>query len=479
MKKRGITTLALLLMALPLLMAGGSAEKATGASGEPTQVESISWWDHYLPLAPLHQQLWDEFTEETGIKVEYTQYDPAKQNEALLLAYRSNQTPDVFSMTFSGNPEPQMYKDGWFSPLTVSIDELPEHLRNTLFEGTTLFDGKVYSFPTMNNLNHNVPTWYLKSLVNDAGYSEMPSSFDDFRKMAKDITQKSGGKVYGVILPIAFTTRMNDSITDWVNASGGPGQIDWKTGEYQFASPYYFDVFEFLVGLKDDGSVHPSSVNMDMRQARERWAAGEAAALFDGCWNIGVVNSGFQDILDDVAVAEPVRKDGKKDYLVYKAPPKGNYYMSSQTKVPEEVTKLLLKLTSDEYYVQLADKMDQPPLKLEAVKLADVHPTYTEVIDIFNRTMAYQPDPLLRNPDVAAVYAEMRDIHPNPAEILQGYYSGAIKDWKSELVKYNTAMTNERNRAIKKAQDAGMNVSINDWIFPNWEYGINYTTDKY
>ena len=74
---------------------------------------------------------------------------------------------------------------------------------------------------------------------------------------------------------------------------------------------------------------------------------------------------------------------------------------------------------------------------------------------------------------------EMKDIHPNPAEILQGYYAGAVKDWKSELIKYNSAITAERERAIEKLQAEGVDVSIEDWIFPNYKYGETFTTDKY
>lgn len=73
----------------------------------------------------------------------------------------------------------------------------------------------------------------------------------------------------------------------------------------------------------------------------------------------------------------------------------------------------------------------------------------------------------------------MRDIHPNPAEILQGYCSGSVKDWKSELVKYNDAITKERDRAIAKCRKDGANVSINDWIFTNYTYGESYLTDMY
>ena len=462
----------LLMMSVSLCFAAGRT------AGSQTGPKTITWWDHFLPLAPMHQEIWNEYTAKTGNKVEYTQYDPAKQSDALLLAFRANQCPDVFSNTLSSQPA-ALFKEGWFSPLTLSKEDLPEHVRVTLFEGATLFGGKVYSFPTMNNLNHNVPAWYYKNLVAAAGYSRFPQTFTELRDLAKKITQQSGGKVYGVILPIAFTGRMNDSIRDWVNASGGEATVNWRNGEYQYASQYYFDVFEFLTGLKDDGSVHPVSVTLDMRAARERWASGEAAILFDGSWNAGVLAGGFPGVLDQIAVDEPVRKNAQAAYKVYRQPPRGTFYISSQSKSAAEATEILRQFTSDEYYIKLAERMDQPPLKLSAVAQAKVHPTYIDVINIFGRTMAYEPDPLLRNPEFAEVLAEMREIHPNPAEILQGYYSGAISDWKAELIKFNNAMTEERDRAIKRVQDKGIKVSINDWIFPNWTYGMNFTTDRY
>lgn len=459
-----------------MVFAGGVSETADVSKVMEKEAKTLQWWDHFLPIAPLHQQIWDANEAKTGVKVQYTQYDPAKQNEALLLAFRSGQCPDVFSMTFAGNPEPSMYKDGWFSPLAITKDQLPPAIQKTLFEGYTMFDGKIYSFPTMNVLNHNVPLWYHKSMMTE---NEIPSSFAEARDVAKKITQKSGGKVFGVVLPLSFTVRMNASIDDWMYACGGPGPIDWKTGNYMYDSKYMYEVFDFLTGLKDDGSVHPSSVNLDMRQARERWAAGEAAMLFDGSWNIGVVKNNFAAIIDDIGVAEPVRFDASKPYTIYRDPPKGTFYISSQSKAVKEATEILMQLTSADYYIKLAERMDQPPLDLSAVQLANVHPTYKKVIDIFGKTMAYRPNPLLRNLAVGDVYAEMRDVHPNPAEILQGYYAGAIKDWKKELVKYNDAMAKERNRAIKKVQDAGGKVSLDDWVFSNWEYGMNFTSDKY
>ncbi|MDR2552148.1 MAG: hypothetical protein LBD31_03140, partial [Treponema sp.] len=112
--KRIIVAGMALILAGTVVFAGGGGDKRSPSSSSPGQggPKTITWWDHFLPLAPLHQQLWAEYTAKTGSKVEYTQYDPAKQGDALLLAFRSTQCPDVFSYTFGGEPA-TLYKEGW------------------------------------------------------------------------------------------------------------------------------------------------------------------------------------------------------------------------------------------------------------------------------------------------------------------------------------------------------------------------------
>lgn len=458
------------LLCIGSAFAGGSKEEA--AAPEATVID---WWDHFLPLAELHRTLWDEAEAETGVPVVYTQYDPAKQNEALLLAFRTESLPDVFSMTFGGQ-ELTMYDEGWFQPLDVEISELPQYIQDSLFEGYTVFDGKVYSFPTMSP-NHNAPLWYNTTMISE---DEVPETFEEARALAKKITEESNGEVYGFVVPLSFTQRINDTFENLMNASGSPGSIDWTTGEYQYASDTMFEIFGFFVDLWDDGSMLPASINLDMRAARERWAAGEAAMLMDGSWNIGVVKTSFPEIYNEtVDVAPVLTVDADADYKVYSNPRGGTFFISRDCDCVPEATDTLLKLMGDEYYVGLAENMDQPPLNTDVIAEADVHPSYRKVCDMFAEEMAYRPDPVLRNPEVAKVTAEMRDIHPNPAEILQGYCSGAITDWKAELVRYNEAITAERARAIEKVQSEGGNVSIDDWIFPDFVYGESYSADKY
>lgn len=455
------------------LFAHGTTESASPSDATKGQ-KTIEWWDQFLPLAELHRTLWDKAEAETGVPVVYTQYDAAKLKESLMLAYRTGSCPDVFSQVF-GNQTKAMYDEGWFSSLSVTKEELPSYIQDSLFEGYTMFDGKVYSFPTM-SINHVAPLWYLTNVVSP---DQVPHTYEEARKVAKEITKKSGNSVYGFVVPIAFTERMNATFEDMMMASGSPGWIDWNTGAYQYDSPAAQEVFQFFVDLWDDGSILPASINLNMRSARERWAAGEAAFIIDGSWNVGVVKSSFPTVLDYVDVAEPIRKDASSPYWIYKTPPQASFFISSNSDCVKEATQTLMKFMGKDYYIALAENMDQPPLDLSAVAEANVHPSYKKVCDMFAKTMLYRPDPLLRNLDVSKVTTEMRDIHPTPAEIYQGYCSGALTDWKAELKKYNDSMTAERNRAIKKVQDQGYNVSLNDWIFPNFVYGENFSSDKY
>jgi len=464
----------LLVLLIAIVCASMLFASGGGETNQESSVKTIEWWDHFMPLAEMHQKIFSECEKELGIPIVYTQYDPAKQTESLLLAFRTGSTPDVFSKTMPVS-EAALYEEGWFSPMSVERSDLPQYMQDALFEGYTMFDGKIYSLPLM-SINHNALLWYRDGEIAE---SDVPKTFEEARKLAKQITESSGKKQYGFIVPIAFTQRMNDTMEDLVMASGSDGWINWTTGEYQYDSDEMFEVFEFFTGLYDDGSVHPASVNLDMRAARERWAAGEAAMLLDGSWNIGVIKSSFPEIYDSVEVSGPITAEADKDYMIYKTPPKGVFFISKTSDAVDEATKVLLKFMGEDYYIALAENMDQPPLDLSVVDKANVHHTYKELCDLFQETMGYRPDPILANINVAKVQMEMKDIHPNPAEILQGYYAGAVKDWKSELIKYNSAITAERERAIEKLQAEGVDVSIEDWIFPNYKYGETFTTDKY
>lgn len=465
------------------VLQGVAATFAAAALPMPTFAQggaTVKWWDIFQPLIPLHQEIWDKFAADKGVAVEYTPGNPADMTQSLQLAFRSQQLPDVFNVP-NGNAATinSLRAAGWFQPLADGFVFDKPFQKEVVNEGFTSFEGKQYTFPIFSSRQSSTNLWFFKEGIAAAGFDAEigPESWEDVRKAASAAT---AGERYGIILPIQFGDRMRDHYVDLAQCAGASGQIDWKTGDYALASQPFLDALEFLLSFQKDGSLHPASSSLDARQGRSRWVAGESLMFFDGPWNSGVLNGNFKEQIDLIGVTSQVPgPKGKDGAYVYRSPAGGTFFISSQSQNAEIVTELLQNLTTDEYYVKLAERMDQPPLDLSAVERADVHPAYRKVLTNYPNYVRIAPDPLVRNTAVSAVYAEMRDVSPGIGEIIQGAFSGAFEDAKPILQQYSDAMTRERDRAIAAAKEKGAEVSVEDWVFANWTAGEDTTADKY
>jgi multiple sugar transport system substrate-binding protein len=270
---------------------------------------------------------------------------------------------------------------------------------------------------------------------------------------------------------------MQAHLNDLSQMAGAAGPIDWKTGKYDYANEHYVETLKTLLSFQKDGTLHPASSSLDARQGRLRWVAGESAMFFDGSWNSGVLANGMKDKLANIwVVPNPVVNGGGH---VSSGPLPGTFWISGQSKFNKQATALLNLFTTDEFYIKLAERMDQPPLDLDAVAKANVDPTYKAVIAGFKDSVRLAPEPLIRNGDIGKVYAEMRTIDPSLGAIIQGAFAGAFDDPKPALQQYSDAMTAERDRAIKVVNGKGGKVSVDDWVFDKWSPDKDFTPDMY
>lgn len=462
MRKKGIS------LALTAVLCLGCAASAAAEEG------TLKWWDQFATLQETHQAIYDAFEEETGIHVDYENFDAASFKEAFDLALSSDQAPDILSYAWGANDAVAKYQEGNFSPLTISKEELPEYVQDTLVEGYNMFDGEVYSFPTF-NINHQALLWYNTDLV-----EEIPASLAEFRELLKELTDEDANQ-YGIALPLTDTGRMSNIIKYTTALSGGNYDFDYTTGLYDYNSDLLKQVFQFFVDIYEDGSVHPASTTLKTRTVRERWVNNEAVFAIDGTWYPGSVKTAFgEEALANLGVsAMPIADASVTNGMAGAAPQVGTFYVTSACENTEAATELLLKLLDDDYAVQLAAAMDQPPLNTEAIAKADVAEVYVEGCDIMASQMGYYPEPQVRNPSVADVYAELTEITPTIGDIYVGYVTGAIDDWETALEEYNQAMNDELDRAIEMCQSMGSDVSREDWIFSNYVQGESYTSDKY
>ncbi len=457
----------------------GTALGATGAGvmrlapqpvrGAAQDQITISWWEQF-PVG-LNESIRTGYAEaHPNVEINLTSYPPNEMNQALQLAYQSGQLPDITTTPgAAGSSIQNLVRSGWFQPLTNGEQLRAVIPAGTLFEGLTLFGGQVYSLPIFSSRQYVTLNWFNTQLMEGAGIDPATglATWDGFRQAARAITQSSGS-AFGWIQGINFPDRMAAHVSELAQVAGAPGETDPLTGDYTFGTEPFAQALEFLLSLQQDGVLFPAALSLDARNARARWASGAGGMFFDGPWNIGVVKQDFEPFLGQVGIAPIPVPDASTTNYIHVGPPAGTFWVSTTSAHPDVASDILGQMTTPEYYRTLAERMDQPPLDLNAVAQANVHPTYQQAMTYFQDRVRLAPSPVVRNPAVADVTAEMQPIQPDLGQIVIGTLTGDVSDYRMALQQYADQMTAERTRAIGVVQANGGQVSVDDWVFPDW-----------
>jgi len=119
------------------------------------------------------------------------------------------------------------------------------------------------------------------------------------------------------------------------------------------------------------------------------------------------------------------------------------------------------------------------PIFPSASQNAKLDPEAQQAQQLFIQQMRLRPDPAVRNPDVSKVDLELKTLTPNFGQVIQGLYTGQLKDAKAALKDLQDRSEAELQRAIKAAQAKGAKVSRDDWKFANWDPTKDFTEADY
>lgn len=456
----------------------GSQEPAAPAADGGPDTGTVTWWDQFRPLSALFEEhLFTPFEEANpGVLVERREMDGPAMGQALQLGRRSSQLPDVHSLAgLDGSPS-SLQGAGWFQPLGQHVDVAASPVADRLLDGVHRFGGEVYTVPVFSSRWHDAAPWLNTELVEQAGLDpeQGPASWDELRAALRTLREGTGDDVHPLVVAAKTPTYLTALLDRLAMSAGAVGPIDWRTGEYAYASDPYLQAMEMLLSLQQDGLVHPSSASMDTRDARARWAAGEAAVYPWGPWFIGGLK------VQDTAAVErgvgvwslPTADGGPAQ--IYSGPPGGTFWVSSQAGHARLGAEIMMAMVQPEFQRRLAAAMDQPPVLTEVVAEADVHPAYRRNVELMAETVFMAPVPETRNPDVSRVLAEMRQIDPGPGQIVQAALTDAGSDWRGALQTYRDEITAERDRAVESVTGDGGTVSVDDWRFEGWVPGQDH-----
>jgi ABC-type glycerol-3-phosphate transport system substrate-binding protein len=360
----------------------------------------------------------------------------------------------------------------------MSADAIARLPKGSFTEGVTNLDKKLYGLPLFSFRQYSTATWFNKDIIAKAGIDgdNPPTTYDEYRAACAKIKALGGG-FSAMTMALGDPGRMRDQMDDMAQAGGFAGYqgLRFTTGEYAYDDDAYVNGIEFWKELNDSGYIVQGSSNFTVANARTRWAAGAAGFFPDGPWCAGGVKNILAAFVPTMNVGPLLKAEAGGKVTTYRGAPGAQFFIAGNSKDPANASKVLESFTTPEYQKGLAAGMDQPPLNLDVVDTADVIEPYKKVVGFFKESVKSAPQALIKNPQIATAQAQSKPIATHLGNIIQGYLGGDISDLKAALKKLNSDFEKDRDQSLKAAKASGATVSVDDYAFPDWKPGADYT----
>ena len=234
------------------------------------------------------------------------------------------------------------------------------------------------------------------------------------------------------------------------------------------------EALNLLKDVKENGGLHPDTININAPEARELFAQGQAGFLCQGMWCIPTWRDTYPDL--NYGVMAPPYKDAANKAAIQKVelgPWLGIY---KQTKYPEAAGRYLMALFSEEYGYQSSCVADGTYLSMiKGINEKNIsNPVMKEYAETAEASSLAVPSLAVRNTKGYDFYAEVRDIQPSLGAIAQGVISGSIQDVKPMLDKLTEDTTNEWKRASE-----AVGLDFVEFEFENWDVKKPYSSELY
>ncbi|MGF9710640.1 MULTISPECIES: ABC transporter substrate-binding protein [Paenibacillus] len=215
-------------------------------------------------------------------------------------AIESKTTPDV---SFFGYQEVgQFYAKGVLedvSDLVKKVESDNGEIHESMKKAIS-FQGKQYAVPFW---TESQVLYYRKDLLKNAGFDAPPKTWDEFRAMAKKLTDPGKG-VYGAGLGYGKGNSDAEFLTRAIIWSYG-GSLDTKDGKTVIVnSPETIAAAKFIKEMFTvDKSTPPSSIGWDDSGNNKAYLSGQAAMIFNVGSVLGTIKKDNPELYENTGIA--------------------------------------------------------------------------------------------------------------------------------------------------------------------------------
>lgn len=354
MKRVVILALAVVMSISLFTGCAGNADKqqatsSTGVASKPaesTEKTKLTVWLKKEVNENTNQMVSDRIKdfgekENVDVAVEIVPYE--KLYPMWTAAIEAKTTPDV--SFFQYQEAGQFYAQDLLLDVTdvnKNIEEKGGKLVKSVLEPVT-FNGKQYAVPQK---FYSVALHYRTDMLEAAGFKEPPKTWDEFRQVAKAMTNVSKG-VYGAGIGLGAT----NSDAEWLNQvmlwGLGGALIDKDSKTIIANSPQTVKALEYIASIyMDDKSTPPSAVNWDDAANNKAYLSGQAAMVVNAGTLLASVKKDNPDLYSKTGVTEI--PSGPAGFFM---PSAGSYLgIFKSTKNVEEAKKLIEYTYDPEWY---------------------------------------------------------------------------------------------------------------------------------
>lgn len=474
--RKNLTTGLLLLLLMLLSILPVSAQD---------EVVTLTYWDWWNDQTPAMEAIIEEFeSQHPNIRID--RVVQAEYTTTLPLAYESGDMPDVFGI----HPDIEWANYlNWLMPVNdmEGFGEWYATVPDADFrfaEGNNLQDGQIVTAPwdvTRPWLYVFVNTGLYKEagIVDENGDALIPETMEQMVENARIIQEETGTAGWVTQVVDEWAINMNfwacQRSGGYVTADGAPLGWDVREGRFMFSTnECYSDMIDLFLTMRDEGLLHRSSLSIGMGEAQDIFGNGEAAHLINGSWAINYYAENFPELDDYTVVNVPLIGTEEAITPFVYGPGGRKWGISNQTDHPEAAFEFWSFLYS-ETVGNIWANFGHGRTIFTTLPSEEFLSTPAQIAqDQSTGITQIGPSMFARNPNVSQVNLTLTG--QNESQVWVDIMIGQISDIDAALAALDERYMEALEQGISDAQAAGFDISLEDYIFEDWDPQQPYET---
>lgn len=450
--------------------------------------QTLTMWVRTPETVDLLRESAERFNEANpDITVEVVPFAADAYPGALQAAISGGDLPDIFQVT-NEVPVPRLEDLGLIQPLGEHFSEgYTEQFDPAIWwEGSTTLGGEIYAWPDRSFRRASLFLYYNKDVMEDAGLDPdtPPVTWDEFIEQAAHVSEQGAGRLFGLHLGFTsgwFNERVFLQLATTVSDDHGvpaehlPGRmVNWRDGT-MFDHDEIPAVMQFFRELMESDGIHPDYLNTGRSQAAAQWAAGQSAFLFDGSWRLQEILRTEPDL--NFGITFLPSQSGNPPLWGVQGGSQNAFAVASTSQNVEAAAQFFEFLTEDYYPKLLEGSVDLTPIpELNARDDIEAAPEFSDLIALTEQATVVLPSPVMENSDNLETLIRLagKSARQPFGESVQGFLAEGRFDISDYLEDYAATQQRFLEESIEEARDRGAEVSMDEWLFPDWESSENY-----